>query len=345
MYRKLFRLMFCLMPLFAIGGCSNSSSSEYPVIKFDKDSAKDLFSVYPVSEEIILDTPIGLSDTKLIVNGSDYYVLARYEGSVVRFDKNGKLVREYGAIGRGPGEYTSPTDFIVDKISGNVEVLSSSLEKIYVYNSDGLFLKDIPVTGIAYSFAKRNENEYVMAKGPAHEELGELGTAQVYKMDASGNITDKFLAIENNALPFPMNDNSIQETNGKIHYKSWFSDKIYDVTGDEPGIVAAVDFAGHCLTEQMLIDGKSMEDLMNYMVALGEFYTIKSYLENDKYIYINLTESNTFHLIYNKKSGESVTYSHPENRTITGAQYLSKDNKLYFIGEKEDDSSIIIINL
>ena len=340
-------LMSLLLSSLFLISCAKSSS-DYPIVTFNDTDVKELFSIYSIDHEIQLEGMIGLNDdyTKMIIFDSDYYIFTRSDQKVHRFNRNGAKVTEYGNLGGGPGEYIVADDFLIDINNGNIEILSDISKKIFIYDSESNFLESKPIIGNPYQFAKLNDGTYIFAKGPVRDSVNNLNTAQIYRTDGVGNILDKSLEVENNALIHPMPDNSIQYSNGRYYYKYWFSTYVYDITDKEPVIVAEVDFGGRNLNEKMLRDGNSMDDLMNFMMELGDFYVINRYLENDSFIYLYITGEKSYHLIYDKKTGKTDTFpGSTELSRVRGALHLTKDNKLIFLEEKDESNFIIQIDL
>lgn len=61
---------------------------------------------------------------------------------ILKFNREGKIVRRIGNKGRGPGEYTYCANFTVDKLSETVYVKDRD-NLIKVYSKDGTFMRDI----------------------------------------------------------------------------------------------------------------------------------------------------------------------------------------------------------
>ena len=72
----------------------------------------------------------------------NYYILDGEKKCILVFDKEGKLLRSLGAVGKGHGEYLSVADFAIDRERRRVAILGgmANLSQAYVYDLDGKFL-------------------------------------------------------------------------------------------------------------------------------------------------------------------------------------------------------------
>src|SRR5690606_4223667 len=59
--------------------------------------------------------------------------------SVFMFDKHGGFVRKIGKIGRGPGEYISPTEMVINPYADEILIYDNAKAVIMAYGWDGEF--------------------------------------------------------------------------------------------------------------------------------------------------------------------------------------------------------------
>jgi hypothetical protein len=79
---------------------------------------------------------------------SDKYICIKSYGNfpVKLFDRNGQFIRNIGAIGRGPGEYSSLGGMQFDQDGNHLYLIPEiNARKILVYDVEGNHLKDIPL--------------------------------------------------------------------------------------------------------------------------------------------------------------------------------------------------------
>lgn len=106
----------------------------------EAEKFEDLFEL---EKKIALDgIPIGgIKKLKILPNG-DLGIIDGATKQLNIFDVNGKYLRTIGAIGKGPGEYVSPTDFLVDD-STNFYILDPAQMLILRYDFEGNYQSKI----------------------------------------------------------------------------------------------------------------------------------------------------------------------------------------------------------
>ena len=62
---------------------------------------------------------------------------------LISFDLAGRFVRQFGTLGRGPGEFIDISDFAVNPETREVLILSAGLRKIFIYSFEGEFAGQI----------------------------------------------------------------------------------------------------------------------------------------------------------------------------------------------------------
>jgi len=78
------------------------------------------------------------------------YVVDRGNNRIVKFDKDGKFLKEIGGIGQGPGEFLEPVDVIIDQ-EGRLFVADKGNLRIQIFDPDGHFLKSFKIRSISYA--------------------------------------------------------------------------------------------------------------------------------------------------------------------------------------------------
>ena len=74
--------------------------------------------------------------------GNFFYL--NISNTILKFDSNGRFVCRVGARGKRTGEYQTCNGYSIHPQTEQIYVLSAWQDKIYIYSSDGKFLKEIP---------------------------------------------------------------------------------------------------------------------------------------------------------------------------------------------------------
>ncbi|TSA37610.1 MAG: 6-bladed beta-propeller [Porphyromonadaceae bacterium] len=61
------------------------------------------------------------------------------------FDRQGKYLRTIGRIGKGPQEYFSSGEYVIDEKNGRVDILDSDRDRVVSYRITGEFIRDIRI--------------------------------------------------------------------------------------------------------------------------------------------------------------------------------------------------------
>ena len=330
-----------LLICFFVLSCSSHQKPKITTIVFSGMENYNLFSKNSLEllSYVPLETigsPIVSSASKMIENNNSYYFLDQFKMIVYRFDKFGKFLNKIGTIGRGPSEYSSVDDFCIDHANGNIEFLSLMSQQVYKYTKEGNFISNFKIEGYPYSFTKYDNGIYLFCKGQVVDENENIGKAQLYISDDNGNIKETFLPIEKNtAFSAPLRDESIQVSNGKIFFKTWFTGDVYEISKKGPKHVTTIDFKNKAYGKDVLT--KTTEEFMQFLSSSNPF-NIDKYLENEKYIYAYIMDAkaeNYYHLLYSKKSCKThITKASRDSSKyaiIGSAKILTPNDELFFL--------------
>jgi len=110
------------------------------------------------------------------------YILERGNYRIQKFDLNGQYLQTIGQKGQGPGEFERPYSFFLAK---NNNIYVSEGRKIQIFNSEGEFVRSIPVSNLTTNFSV-TPDEYIFAVVLITTE--EERNRSVIKMDSKGKI-------------------------------------------------------------------------------------------------------------------------------------------------------------
>jgi len=140
-------IYFVVTALLSVG-CRNTDLDK-SMLPYNIDLEKDIGNIksIPLStigsklEYIPLETdPDCLIETISNVSVTDSFIFVSDYDRLLLFDINGNYIRQIGTKGRGPGEYTSVGDFIIDNEQREIYILSSRM--VLVYDFEGRFKRD-----------------------------------------------------------------------------------------------------------------------------------------------------------------------------------------------------------
>ena len=77
----------------------------------------------------------------------DVYVVEQVLNKVGQFSSTGRLIREFGAAGSGPGEFDLPHGIGVDSVTGDVFVWDTGNARVQVFDAKGTYLRQFGKKG------------------------------------------------------------------------------------------------------------------------------------------------------------------------------------------------------
>jgi hypothetical protein len=277
-------------------------------------------------------------------------------GIVAEFDMEGRFVRRFGSVGRGPGEYLQVLDFDIDREAGRLLLLDPNVPKILSYDlASGKYMEDITLSG-------RQMWPHAIAS------LG--GRIYFYPMFSDYDPTDPMLmsiekddpSVENRYLPFGehlkgwantslVNRNFIYNFGGEwALYRDRYSNEIYRVTPE--GV------ENHILIESEHVMGEKEREIMSaewnnhdlsnnpqeILLKLNLFSTVENYYETDRNICFMIGRGNSYHkFMYDKRSGETKELTTPNFDLFVKADALDKFSHPPLFNLLPDDEGVFFV--
>ena len=116
--------------------------------------------------------------------GNSYFADGYGNSRVVKYDKDGNWVKEWGKRGTGPGEFHTVHSIATDA-KGNVYVGDRENNRIQVFDGEGNFLKQWTNAGAPWAICITPEPNQVLYTSDSN-------AGKIYKMDLKGNILGEF---------------------------------------------------------------------------------------------------------------------------------------------------------
>ena len=110
---------------------------------------------------------------------------------VVKFDKNGRFVKDFGSRGKGPGQFEDVHTIQVDH-QGNVYVGDRANKRLSVFDNDGTFKTSFINVGAPWAICiTPGQHQYLYTSNSTGTTDMENG-GEIYKMELDGRILGKF---------------------------------------------------------------------------------------------------------------------------------------------------------
>ena len=122
------------------------------------------------------------TDTAVGPDGSTYITDGYGNSRVVKFNREGNLVKYWGDRGARPGQFNTPHSIVIDK-NANLYVADRQNNRVQVFDTDGTFKQEWPLDGLAWSLCITPGRNQVIF-------VGSVG--KVYKMGLDGKVLGTF---------------------------------------------------------------------------------------------------------------------------------------------------------
>lgn len=287
-------IAICIM--LTLGACSNNTNTSDTHIKKIKLNLSKVKSIKRVSE-LFSDISLVKLETsptvqigeiiKIFVNAS--YIYISDGKSVYQFDVNGNYLNQLNSQGKGPGEYTSIYDFVVDQ-DNTIEVLNTGQQRVIRFDRNFKFIDEYKVGRYTMNMAIHNNGTRLFHCGNS----------------ASGDQFDKILRFDNGTLAGQYL--TIDKTKSEyLHFRrfdffSYFNNGIlitdvhhntvyyYSQNGVEPRYV--MDIGKKAIPQKMYERpyDNVVDFSLNYLKGSGYMYGILNFVETNEYLFFHFVE-------------------------------------------------------
>lgn len=292
----------------------------------------DSCSLVPL--ETTSDCVIG-SIEKIVEDEGRVYVLDReVSKSLFMFDSKGKFLGTIGRMGRGPGEYAEPTDFVI--VDSTLIIYDTFGRKFNYYNKrDGHYLNSVIIkhrlAEICYDPIENN----IYAKTGDNTNNKNLKYYEVFKIDMEGCVHTKFIRNVNE-LNYLYNSAFTVLSTGGVLYRKSLRSGVFQINGDR--VYTKYLF----LFKNPLPKRYEEECKGDY-----EQFILQGYNKKYSYYYGNIAETNSYvifnaihngriyYVKYDKKAQEAVaglpdTEGLIQGDVVTMASLMMLSERTYF---------------
>jgi len=303
---------------------SNSSSRvlNFVVEELNPNSFTVLDSILSAVEYVVLETSeeslIGQMD-EIIVTKNYIVILDRFQTqSIFIFDRFGSFNQKIHNIGKGPGEFTQPTDIIVDEASDQIILLHGFPSKIIKYNLRGEFTGEIGLPMRFSAFCYLEDKSIVFVNEPNNRKYGNpeghynqiftklvILTASGEFVYAGGPINTKYEENNSSNMQFGIVDND-----EIVSFQPVFSDTIFQMIGYEAVPQVVLTFNDHTV-DQGKVAGKT-NDEFNQIGMKNDFFQIYGrHSQTDQFLALTIhamSQELLFQVFYNKYNNEALVF-------------------------------------
>ncbi|MFC7526946.1 6-bladed beta-propeller [Parapedobacter sp. GCM10030251] len=166
---------------------------------------------------------------KVIFHRNRFYVHDKKFASLKVFGEDGKYIRSIGNIGRGPGEFTTLMDFILDPQEDKLLLLSNNEKAVIEYDLEGKYLQTRRTNVFASSFAKIGDSYYYFIN---QNDNDVSGLNNLIVMDENSRVLDRqFPFSKAFDVMLPSHCFLLENASGALFHPT-LSDTVFQLTAD-----------------------------------------------------------------------------------------------------------------
>ncbi|MFC0876932.1 6-bladed beta-propeller [Saccharicrinis sp. FJH2] len=288
-----------ILTIVLISCSDNKEFSQFKTIKTAEKISEPLIEeLINIKDIIALETNkdclIGIIQ-KIEVYNDTIFILDYDNKTLFAFSVfDGSFIFKIRSVGKGPGEYISLYDFIIDEYEHNIKILGRG--KILTFNLGGKFITEKRLDFAPTKIERLNKNTYCLWSGS--NSVLKTHYYTLHYIDNKFSVQESFLKDTTSRI-FDSPKMFYKSNNETYLRPNRFSSSIYSLLGDKPQLNYKIDFNGKWIKRS------SNKNIINQQIQNGAFYKIRNfYLANDL-VYFTCVRKG---LIY-----RTINYSNPHN--------------------------------
>jgi len=267
----------------------------------------------------------------LQIKGNSIYFNIKDSG-IVQFDRQGKMIRNIGRKGRGPGEYIYGIYFDVDEKTGTIYVLDG--KQIKIYSKSGRYIKNIPIEQYGESFDGIHLlNSHLLIPKTIS---GFYPKYNWIILDTLGHLIKK---KENTVTSITANTGgvlNVYKFQDNMYYSNWYDDSVYCILPNFDYKVSYVYNVG----EKRLPRTSLSTDPSTYMKQMGQYVIHGDLFETNRFLVLDYRfDKNSIAILdkinkkvymnYHKENGDRPMICGIQNDFDGGIMFRLHDNSYF----------------
>jgi hypothetical protein len=332
--------------------CGNNRPVSDNVIRIDINAFHEIDIKDWISDIAVI--PLETNDESLLSDYSRivychqrFYIYDQRQRVIFAFDSLGRFLFSTMPLrGQGPGEYISMTDFSINPVTGNMEILDPLKLKIMVYDKNGKFVKNIDISNVSYPighFISLSNDLYLFY---AEDDRKGKKLLRFFSAEENKIIKEMLDLPENTYHLVTVNLSLFYWFDSKLHFShGYYSNEVYQI-GDDMSLQEkySFDFGKYTFRYENLPDGKDKFFYRSFDIENKKNYAfIMNKSENSRFLFcFYLFDDKLYIHRYNKQTHRQETVSYNfRSGTQIGPPNVLTDEYIYNVVEPEFVSMMI----
>jgi hypothetical protein len=282
-------------------------------------SYSDIFSsIKYIPLETTSECLIGQIEHIELFNDTLYVLDTRQAKCILLFNLSGKFVQRIGTSGKGPGEWTQPTSFTIDKSNRLLYVLDANLQRITILTLKGRLVNQFDLNGTTFVRSHYLECDHgrIFLDARHYESENKNNDYLIKEIDGTGEVISTWFSYNKdnkgwNEAFYISGSGSFYSAPSDIKYVDLFMDTIYSINKEGIKPFIAIKSSKMIKKETLSNIQELSESGSSYISELYKedgFWGINSYIENNDLIHFVLNGGRNYNLILIDKYGHQIKF-------------------------------------
>lgn len=227
-------------------------------------------SSFTVALETKKECIIGGID-KIVIHNDHIFILdKRRSKGVFEFNKKGKFIRQYGKIGKGPGEYSSIKTFVINKNKNELVIYNWVKRALLTYNLNGEYINSKTIN-FRFNNLAMYKDDYVMdihnIQNKKLKNISDEFFFSLIKMSSDeGKIKSKYLK-QTQIMSNYLSSGNIAINEKELYYNKPYTGIIYKIQDNDVVPYIELEFEDKSIPERMF---KNYSNLKRFKEELNK---------------------------------------------------------------------------
>ncbi|WP_280751868.1 MULTISPECIES: 6-bladed beta-propeller [unclassified Parabacteroides] len=279
-------------------------ANEYKGVKFPKTN--NFMRVLRLEDND--EHPIG-QVSKVIADNKKIYLLDKLKANALFvYSQEGLLLHVIDKKGQGPGEFSRPDDFDVEKKTGNIIIMDASQKKFIVYSPKGEFIREFKYDFFASKFSLNQETHILADNGNIPSPDSDF---LLKEMDINGNYLKSFFPSDPSTLGMSFETRyPLQQFGDYMFFLPTLSNSIYALKGEESSLAYQIDFGNAWPSKEFCESVQNIHPLKMRESMLEKGYVcFLNFLQTKDVLQLDFHKDKNYSFYYNKETGKSILIS------------------------------------
>jgi hypothetical protein len=318
--------LFFIFILFLACTSNNKEdiSPDSKVITVDLDANMGEKNVFDIAASVTMlrleeddENPIGFIDKMIITRTRIYILDSQRAKSLFIYDRDGNFKNIIYHVGNGPGEYTYPKDFDIEKGTENIIIMDGNLRKLLYYTKDGNFISDLSFKNtFVNAFSTTNKDALILDKGNT---ISDESNNYIRIVDNKGETIKELLSIPEYLKEITITPrNPLQKIQDTVLYLPSLSNLVYQIVDNQIALRYQFDF-GKSWPGKGFFESKKGNHPLQIAQDLekDEYVSFLNFLESKDVIHSNFYFGDKLFSYYYNKNSEKAILFYSTDRTLT----------------------------